>query len=101
MIFKMEGNKLTGTERQLSIRDTGDGRGPQIIRDEVAPLPELNVEGKVLTWKTRWIQPDHESLKRVTLINDDEILFEGVVTKRMNNQPTLVTPISYKLKREK
>jgi len=101
LIFKMEGDKLAGTERQLSIRDTGDGRGPQIIRDEFAPLPELNVEGKVLTWKTKWIQPDYESLRRVTLVSDDEILFEMVGMMRISDQPTVLTPISYKLKREK
>jgi len=101
LIFKMEGERLRGTERQLHIRDAGDGRGPQIVRDEYVPLPDLRVEGKTLTWKTKWIQADQEALRRVTLISDDEILFEAVGINRSNDQPTLIVPISYKLKREK
>jgi hypothetical protein len=101
LVFKMEGERLKGTERQLQISIQDDGRGPQIIRDEYVPLPDLSVEGKILTWKTKWPQPDHESLKRVTLINDDEILFEGVGMHRSTDQPTLIVPISYKMKREK
>jgi hypothetical protein len=97
----MEGGRLKGTERQFLIRDDGDGRGPQLVRDEYVPLPDLSVEGKILTWKTKWIQPDHEALRRVTLISDDEILYEAVGMQRSSDQPTLVIPISYKLKREK
>jgi hypothetical protein len=101
LIFKMEGERLKGTERQFLIRDDGDGRGPQLVRDEYVPLPDLSVEGKILTWKTKWMQSDQESLKRVTLISDDEILFEGVGMQRSSDQPALIIPISYKLKREK
>jgi len=101
LVFKMEGERLKGTERQFLIRDEGDGRGPQLVRDEYAPLPDLSVEGKTLTWKTKWMQSDQESLKRVTLISDDEILFEGVGMQRSSDQPALIIPISYKLKREK
>jgi hypothetical protein len=101
LVFKMEGERLKGTERQLNIRDERDGRGPQIVRDEYVPLPDLRVEGKTLTWKTKWIQPDQEALRRVTLISDDEILFETVGINRSTGQPTLIVPISYKLKREK
>ena len=42
-----------------------------------------------------------EILRRVTLINDDEILFETVGTGRSSDQPTLLSPVSYKIKREK
>lgn len=101
LVFKMEGERLKGTERQLSIRVEGDGRGPQIVRDEYAPLPDLKVEGKKITWKRQWVQPDHEALTRVTLVSDDEILFESVGTMRADGQPTLIIPVSYKLKREK
>ena len=101
MVFKMDGERLKGTERQFLIRDEGDGRGPQLVRDEYVPLPDLSVEGKTLTWKTKWMQSDQESLKRVTLISDDEILFEGVGMQRFSDQPALIIPISYKLKREK
>jgi hypothetical protein len=101
LVFKMEGERLKGTERQFLIRDEGDGRGPQLVRDEYVPLPDLSVEGKTLTWKTKWMQSDQESLKRVTLTSDDEILFEGVGMRRTSDQPALIIPISYKLKREK
>jgi hypothetical protein len=101
LVFKMEGERLKGTERQLQISIKDDGRGPQIIRDEYVPLPDLMVEEKILTWKRQWIQPDHEALTRVTLVSDDEILFEGVGMRRTTDQPTLIIPISYKLKREK
>jgi hypothetical protein len=101
LIFKIEGERLKGTVRQFLIRDQGDGRGPQIVRDEFVPLPDLSVEGKTLTWKTKWMQSDHESLQRVTLISDDEILYEGVGMQRISDQPMLIVPISYKLKREK
>ena len=101
LIFKMEGERLKGTERQFLIRDDGDGRGPQLVRDEYVPLPDLSVEGKILTWKTKWMQSDQESLKRVTLISDDEILFEGVGVNRFADHPALIVPITYKLKREK
>jgi hypothetical protein len=101
LVFKMEGERLKGTERQFLIRDDGDGRGPQLVRDEYVPLPDLSVEGKTLTWKTKWMQSDQESLKRVTLTSDDEILFEGVGMRRTSDQPALIIPISYKLKREK
>jgi len=101
LIFKMDGERLKGTERQLFIRNEGDGRGPQIVRDEYVPLPDLRIEGKTVTWKKKWIQPDQEALERVTLISDDEILFETVGVNRFIGQPTLILPISYKLKREK
>jgi hypothetical protein len=101
LIFKMEGGRLKGTERRFLIRNEGDGRGPQLVHDEYVPLPDLNVEGKTLTWKTKWMQSDQESLKRVILISDDEILFEGVGMQRSSDQPALIVPISYKLKKEK
>ena len=101
LVFKMEGERLKGTERQFLIRDEGDGRGPQLVRDEYVPLPDLKVEGKTLTWKTKWMQPDYEALRRVTLISDDEILYEAVGMQRSSDQPTVVLPISYKLKKEK
>jgi hypothetical protein len=100
LILKMDGARLKGTQRVWQIRRE-DGGEPQIIRDEYVPLPDLNVEGKTLTWKKPWTQPDHEALTRVTLISDDEILYETVGTNRLGNQPALLVPISYKLKKEK
>jgi hypothetical protein len=100
IIFKMEGAQLKGTIRSTSIRRE-EGGEPEIVRDEYVPLPELNVEGTTLTWKDKWVQPGHEVLRRVTLISDDEILFETVGTGRSSAQPTLLFPVSYKLKRER
>jgi hypothetical protein len=100
LILKMDGDRLKGTQRVWQIRRE-DGGEPQIVRDEYVPLPDLNVEGKTLTWKKPWTQPDHEALTRVTLISDDEILYETVGTNRLGNQPALLVPISYKLKKEK
>ena len=100
IIFKMEGAQLKGTIRSMSIRRE-EGGEPEIVRDEYVPLPELNVEGTTLTWKDKWIQPGHEVLRRVALISDDEILFETVGTGRSSAQPTLLFPVSYKLKRER
>jgi hypothetical protein len=101
LIFKLEGGRLKGTQRQFEIRREEDWQEPRIVRDQYVPLPDLSVEGKTLTWKTKWIQPDQESLKKVTLISDDEILFEAVGVNRSSDQPALIVPISYKLKREK
>jgi hypothetical protein len=100
LIFKIEGDQLKGTVRALGISRRNQ-EAPQIVRDEYVSLPDLNVEGKTLTWKDKWILPDYEKLTQVTLINDDEILFETVGTASSNTRPTLLKPISYKLKREK
>jgi hypothetical protein len=100
LILKMDGARLKGTQRVWQIRRE-DGGEPQIVRDEYIPLPDLNVEGKTLTWKKPWIQPDHEILTRVTLISDDEILYETVGENRLGSQPAILVPVSYKLKREK
>jgi hypothetical protein len=100
LILKMDGAQLKGTHRVWQIRRE-DGGEPQIIRDEYVPLPDLNVEGKTLTWKKPWTQPDHEALTRITLISDDEILYETVGVNRLGSQPALLVPVSYKLKREK
>jgi hypothetical protein len=100
LIFKIEDGRLKGTVRALGIRRRNE-EAPQIVRDEYVPLSELNVEGKTLTWKENWPLPEHEKLSKVTLISDDEILFESVGAERSSGRPTLLKPISYKLKREK
>ena len=100
LILKMDGDRLKGTQRAWQIRRE-DGGEPQIVRDEYVPLPDLNVEGKTLTWKQTWAQLDYEVLTRVTILSDDEILYETVGANRLGNQPPLLVPISYKLKKEK
>jgi len=100
LILKMDGDLLKGTQRVWQIRRE-DGGEPQIVRDEYVPLPDLNVEGKTLTWKKNSTQLGHETLTRVTILSDDEILYETVGANRVGNQPALLVPISYKLKKEK
>jgi hypothetical protein len=100
LIFKIEDGRLKGTQRVWGIRQEA-GSEPKIIRDEYVALPDLDIEGKTVSWKRKMNIPDHEALTRVTLISDDEILFETVGGRRTNDQPTLLMPHSYKLKREK
>jgi hypothetical protein len=100
LIFKMDGERLTGTERVFAIRDEGDGSGPKIIKDTFVPLPTITIEGKTLTWKSKR-NPDQEVLRRVTLLGEDEILFETVGSNRFSDQPEVLIPLSFKLKREK
>jgi hypothetical protein len=100
LIFKIEGGGLKGTVRSLGIRRRNE-EAPQVVRDEYVPLPDLSVEGKTLMWKEKWVLPEYELLSQVTLISDDEILFETVGTDHSNTRPTLLKPLSYKLKREK
>jgi len=99
-IFKMEGDRLKGTRREWDIRRQVGGEF-QIARDEYVPMPELSVEGKTLSWRTKWNLPGIEAMSRITLLSDDEILFESVGTRRSTNQPTIIVPFSHKLKREK
>jgi hypothetical protein len=100
LIFKIEDGRLKGTQRVWGVRQEA-GSEPKIVRDEYVTLPDLDVEGKTVSWKRKWNLPDHEVLTRVTLISDDEILFETVGMRRADGQPTLIIPHSYKLKREK
>jgi hypothetical protein len=100
LIFKIEDGRLKGTQREWGVRQEAGGE-PKIVRDEYVALPDLDVEGKTVSWKRKMNIPDHEALTRVTLISDDEILFETVGGRRTNDQPTLLMPHSYKLKREK
>jgi hypothetical protein len=100
LIFKIEEGRLKGTQRVWGVRREA-GSEPKIVRDEYVTLPDLEIDGRTVTWKRKWNLPDHEALTRVTLISDDEILFETVGMRRTNDQPTLIMPHSYKLKREK
>ncbi len=100
LIFKMDGERLTGTERVFAIRDEGDGSGPKIIKDTFIPLPTITIEGKTLTWKAKR-NLEQEVLRRVTLLGEDEILFETVGFERVSDQPEMLFPLGFKLKREK
>jgi hypothetical protein len=96
----MEGERLTGTERAFAVRDEGDGSGPKIVKDTFIPLPTMTIEGKTLTWKAKRNR-EEEILRRVTLLGEDEILFETVGFERVSDQPEILFPLSFKLKREK
>ena len=37
LIFKIDGERLTGMERVFAIRDEGDGSGPKIVKDNFVP----------------------------------------------------------------
>jgi hypothetical protein len=100
LIFKKEDGWLKGTQRVWGVRQKA-GSEPKIIRDEYVALPDLDVEGITVSWKREMNIPGHEALTRVTLISDDEILFETIGGRRTNDQPTLLMPHSFKLKREK
>jgi hypothetical protein len=100
LIFKIDGERLTGTERVFAIRDEGDGSGPKIVNDNFVPLPTITVDGKALTWKAKRNR-EEEILRRVTLLSEDEILFETVGFERFSDRPDTLFPLSFKLKREK
>ena len=95
LVFKMEGNQLKGMMRNYEVERESDGQ-PRITRDEMVPLPDLSVDGGTVSWK----KGTSESVRKVTLISYDEILFEFVGISRSNGQETRV-PVSYRLKREK
>jgi hypothetical protein len=100
LIFKIDGERLTGTERVFAIRDEGDGSGPKIVKDNFVLLPTITVDGKTLTWKAKRNR-EEEILRRVTLLGEDEILFETVGFERVSDQPDTLFSLSFKLKREK
>src|SRR5262245_66065363 len=53
LIFKMDGERLRGTERQLHIRNEGEGRGPEIFRDEYVAMPVQSIGGMTVTWSKK------------------------------------------------
>ncbi len=105
-IFKLEGNNLTGTRRAFLTRTDKDGN-QKLESDKYIPLPELSVNGTTITWKQKMTVLQVQSidtLSRVTLISDDEILVEYIgqqIKKDESGRTELVVPVSYKLKREK
>jgi beta-lactamase regulating signal transducer with metallopeptidase domain len=107
-IFKMEGDSLTGTQRAFIIHNDKEGN-QKLTFDKYVPLPDLKVNGTTLTWKRKMGLPSDQevdTLHRVTLISDDEILVEGVggqwgLDPSGGRRLELVLPVSYKLKREK
>jgi hypothetical protein len=106
LIFKLEGDRITGTQREFSIRQENGG-SPQLVSDQYVALPELTVKGTTLTWKNKMkVLQDQflDTLHRVTLTGDDEMLVESVgvqVKAGEGKREELVIPLSIKLKKEK
>jgi len=101
MIFKIEGDKLTGTQRtpRLHINPEGEQR---LLSDGYGPLPALTVKDKTLSWKIKNAEkPELEYLWKATLVSDDEILVEGVGGLYRPDQTIELAPVSFKLKKEK
>jgi hypothetical protein len=101
MIFNMEDDRLTGTQRSPRIRVTPEGE-QQLLSDGYIPLPDLTVEGKTLSWKiNNQEKPELKYLWKATLISDDEILVEGVGGLYRPDQTLELAPVSFKMKKEK
>jgi beta-lactamase regulating signal transducer with metallopeptidase domain len=101
MIFKIEGDKLTGTQRtpRLHINPEGEQR---LLSDGYGPLPALTVKDKTLSWKIKNAEkPELEYKWTATLVSDDEILVEGVGGLHRPDKTIELAPLSFKLKKEK
>jgi beta-lactamase regulating signal transducer with metallopeptidase domain len=101
LIFKMEGARLTGTQRTPRVHVNPEGE-QRLLSDGYSPLPALTVEGKTLSWKIKnQEKPELEYVWKVTLVSDDEILVEGVGGLYRPDQTLELAPLSFKLKKEK
>jgi len=101
MIFKIEGDKLTGTQRTPRIHINPEGE-QRLLSDGYGPLPALTVKDKTLSWKIKNAEkPELEYLWKATLVSDDEILVEGVRGLYRPDQTIELAPVSFKLKKEK
>jgi beta-lactamase regulating signal transducer with metallopeptidase domain len=110
LIFKIEGDRLTGTQREFLIRTEKDG-SQKLESDKYVALPELSVDGAAITWKSKMkVSQDQgpgielDILNRVSLVGDDEILVykSGKRLADMNGrQGGVGVGLGYELKREK
>ncbi len=82
LIFKLDGDRLTGTIRStLIFHEPGTGVG-RIAEEQDHPLHTQTLEGATLTTKLTWKREsggkiqDLETIFRVTLVSDDEIKVE-------------------------
>lgn len=102
LIFKIEGGRLTGTQREIPVRNEKGGE---------SDLPELTVNGPVITWMSKMKvsqdqEPDIELdiLNKVSLVGDDKILFEKSGNSRVSKngrQAGIGVAVKYDMKREK
>ena len=100
LVFKMEGDRLTGTYRARRVF-VNPGGVQWATSDKYIPIPALTVEGKTLTWKIKNKEkPDMEYLWKATLVSDDEILVEVVRRLYRPDQTLDLAQVSFKLKKE-
>jgi hypothetical protein len=100
LVFKMEGDRLTGTYRARRVF-LNPGGVRWATSDKYIPITALTVEGKTLTWKIKDKEkPEIEYSWKATLVSDDEILVEVVRGLYRPDQTLELTPVSFKLKKE-
>jgi hypothetical protein len=101
VIFKIEGGRLIGMERQLSYRNTN---GEFFLdRDEFTPTGELKVKGKTVSWRTRRLKYLGEGMDiqtRVTLTSDNEAVLDFVGEISEGDQPLMLVPFRITLKKQ-
>ena len=101
MIFKMEGDRLTGTQRAPRVHVSPEGE-QQLLSDGYVPLPALTVKGKTLSWKIKNEEKSELAYNwKATLVSDDEILVEGVIREHSPDKTIELAPRSFKMKKEK
>jgi len=100
LVFKMEGDRLTGTYRERRVF-VNPGGVQWATTDKYVPFPDLMVEGKTLTSKIKNKEkPEMEYLWKATLVSDDEMLVEIVRRLYRPDQTLELAPVSFKLKKE-
>jgi hypothetical protein len=100
LVFKMEGDSLTGTSRERRVF-MNPGGVRWATSDRYVPLTDLKIEGKTLTGKIKnQEKPDLEYLWKATLVGDDEIQVEVVKELSRPDQKLELARVSFKLKKE-
>ena len=100
LVFKLEGDRLTGTYRARRVF-LNPGGVRWLTSDRYIPIPALTIEGKTLTWKIKnQEKPELEYSWKATLVSDDEISVEVVRELHRPDQTIEHTQVSFKLKKE-
>jgi bla regulator protein blaR1 len=111
LIFKIEGDRLTGTQREVLFSKEEDiSQKPE--SNQYVVLPELSVNGDAITWISKRKVPQNQEpeaemdiVSRVSLVGDDEIYVEKTgksewVDKNGRRKGASMH-VGYNLKREK
>ena len=111
LIFKIEDGRLTGTQREILFsREELVLQKLESLQD--VDLPELSINGEVITWITRVKVPmdqeppaEMEILNKVYFIGDDEIQVEKIGEKEFvykdGRRGSAKIQVGYHLKKEK